>query len=174
MQRDRDAGVRPGGRNGAAGGALELGDEVLRTASEREMEVVDAPAYVAGGERRFGVRVVGEVHFQLAGGGQRRVVNSTAVSEGVAGAVEVEENGAVETAAVDNAGGGKLLFTFGRELVGDDVAANSGEHIAGVPVAVFMEARHNYFNGQPPCFSMTVSISFIRRMVSERATTIFW
>ena len=28
--------------------------------------------------------------------------------------------------------------------------------------------------GQPPWASITLSISFIRRIVSERATTIFW
>jgi hypothetical protein len=106
------------------------------------MEVVDAPAYVAGGERRFGVRVVGEVHFQLAGGGQRRIVNSAAMSEGVAGAVEVEEDGAVELAAVENARGGELAFAVGGELEGDDGAANAGENVGAVPVSVFMKARH--------------------------------
>jgi hypothetical protein len=30
-----------------------------------------------------------------------------------------------------------------------------------------------YFSGQPPCFSITASISFISRMVSERAMMIF-
>lgn len=53
-------------------------------AGEREMEVVDAPANVTGGERGIGIGVVDEIHFQLAG--QRRIVNAAAVGEGIAGA----------------------------------------------------------------------------------------
>jgi hypothetical protein len=44
--------------------------------------------------------------------------------------------------AAADAGGGEFLFTFGCELVGDDRAANGGEDIAGVPVAIFVEAGH--------------------------------
>src|SRR5204863_464576 len=122
--------------SGATGGALELSDEVRRAAGEREMEIVDAAADVTRGERGFGVGVVGEVHFQLVR--QRRIVNTAAAGEGVARSVEVQEQGALELVSGRNAGGGQLALAVGRELVGDDGAANGGQDVAGVLFAIFV------------------------------------
>jgi hypothetical protein len=61
-----------------------------------------------------------------------------------AGAVKVQQQGAMEWLAGRDAGGGQLALAVGCELVGDDGATNGGEHVARVPFAVFMEAGHTF------------------------------
>jgi hypothetical protein len=121
---------------------LKLGDQVVRVSGDGEVEVVDTPAHIARGERRLGIGVVGEVHFQLAGGVQGQGCRAAPAGEGVARAVEVQQQGARELFAGADAGGVEFLFAVGGELKGNHGAANGGEHVAGVPVAVFMEAGH--------------------------------
>ena len=138
-QRDGDAGVGVVSRKGAAGGALQLGDEILRFTTDGEMKVVNAFTDVARGKGGFWHRVVDENQFHLAG---EWVVRAAAAGVGIPGAVKVEEDGALELLTEADAGSRQFLFTFGRELVGDDSAANGGEDVAGVPVTVFVEAWH--------------------------------
>ena len=59
-------------------------------------------------------------------------------------------------------GGFNSMTTSGRPLTKPTKSGRSPQ--VGIP----------YFNGHPPAFSITASISAISRMVSERAMMIFW
>ena len=116
-----------------------MGDEILWLAPDGEMEVVNAVTNVARWESRLWDRVISEIHFHLAG---ERVVRAAAAGIGIAGAVKVEEDGSLELLTGTDADRRQFLFAFGRELVGDDLAADGGEDVAGVSVAIFVEAGH--------------------------------
>jgi len=119
-----------------------LGDEVFRFAADGKMQVVDASANIARGKSRLGIRVIGEIHFQLAGGIQCQAGCAAAAGVGIARAVKVEQKGAGELLAGADARGGEFFLTLGGQLERDYGTANSGENVAGVTISVFVEARH--------------------------------
>ena len=109
------------------------------------MEVIDTAAHVTRGKGCLGIGIVGEIHFQLAGGIQREAGRATTAGESVAGAVKVKQEGAGKLLTWADASGCEFVLALGGQLKGDDGTANGGEDVTGIAISVFMEAGHNGF-----------------------------